>query len=91
MAETVYFGTDEIRMSGGKFRTTRRYARAVASSPLLHIPREQTVVMAGKGGVNVGRLDAMRFAIGSYSVDIYGGTPDTDYSGYTPAAQGVTL
>lgn len=41
--ETIYMGADEIRMSAGKFRTTRRYIRAVAASPLTVVPKGKTI------------------------------------------------
>lgn len=41
--ETIYFGTDEIRFSAGKFRTSRRYLRAVSSGATTVVAKGRTI------------------------------------------------
>lgn len=52
MSEAIYFSTSEIRMSAGKFRTSRRYIRA-KSPGLFAIAKQRTidVVWDGAGGL----------------------------------------
>lgn len=63
MAETIYFGTDEIRMSAGKFRTTRRYVRAASSSPLFAVPQGRTLNLSYH---SAGALDQWRYSVNGF-------------------------
>ena len=82
MSETLYLGTDEIRASAGKFRTTRRYIRGVAASPTFYVAKGPTISMStgGAGGTPI-----YRYSVGGYIV-----APAGSIS-FTATVQGVTL
>ena len=63
MSETLYLGTDEIRASAGKFRTTRRYIRNGASITF-YIAQGQTINVGFALGV-----PNYRYSVGGYVVD----------------------
>tara|TARA_R110000868_G_scaffold387377_1_gene655934 strand:- start:518 stop:766 length:249 start_codon:yes stop_codon:yes gene_type:complete len=82
MSETLYLGTDEIRASAGKFRTTNRYIRSVAATQTFYVAKGATVSMSlgGPGGTPL-----YRYSVGGYIV-----APAGTIS-FTATVQGVTL
>lgn len=85
MSETVYFGTDELRMSAGKFRTTRRYIRAVSSGQLFVVPKGRTIDVLYS---TTAGLEAYRYSVDGY-VKNYARASTS--SSFTATAQKVTL
>lgn len=85
MAETVYMGTDEIRLGGGKFSTKKRYIRG-SSSPTMQLPKGRTLYIAIEPTLIV---KAWRYPVGSYVVawTLSGQTALTD----TAPTQGVVI
>lgn len=63
MAETLYFGTDELRMSAGKFRTTRRYIRAATTAPLFAVAQTRTMDIVYSASAGLG---AWRYSVNGY-------------------------
>jgi hypothetical protein len=79
MSETIYLGTDEIRLSAGKFRTTRRYIRS-GGAVTFYIPKGRTLNV-----VLDGNIPKWRYAVGSYAVDGWG------LGGFNASVAGCTL
>lgn len=79
MSETFYAGTDEIRASAGKFRTTRRYIRNT-SSVTFYIPKGRTLSVTLDQNV-----PKWRYAVGGYVVDGW------DLGGFNATVAGCTL
>lgn len=86
MAEVIYLGTDEIRAGNGKFRSSRRYVRASATSTL-PVAQTRTLDMT-RGQSNDGATVWFRYAVGSYVIS--GGQVNTG-STYTASVTNVTL
>lgn len=63
MAETFYAGTDEIRMSAGKFRTSRQYLRLASSSALFVMAQTRTLNLSYH---SAGALDQWRYSVDGY-------------------------
>lgn len=63
MSEAIYFGTDELRMAAGKFRTSRRYIRAGTTSPVFAIAKGRTMdlIYSSTSG-----LEAYRYSVDGY-------------------------
>lgn len=83
MAETIYLGTDEIRVADGKFRSSRRYIRASATSTL-PVAQSKTLDVTVSGSSQVW----FRYAVGSYIVQ--GGSASTG-STFAATVTNVTL
>lgn len=79
MSETFYAGTDEIRASAGKFRTTRRYIRNGAAITF-YIPQGKTMNVGFASGV-----PNYRYSVGGYVIDPQG------VGGFTATVKGCTL
>lgn len=80
MSETLYLGTDEIRASSGKFRTTRRYIRGVPTGQTFYVPQGPTLAMSATGP---GGTPQYRYSVGGYIV-----APSGSIS-FTATVQGV--
>ena len=65
MSETIYLGTDEIRLSAGKFRTTRRYLRASSATGAFAMVRGRSLEFAIQGGGAV----LYRYSVAGYVVE----------------------
>lgn len=63
MSETIYFGTDELRMAAGKFRTSRRYIRAGTTSPVFAIAKGRTMDLIYSSTAG---LEAYRYSSDGY-------------------------
>ena len=63
MAETAYFGTDEIRLSVGKFRTSRRYIRSATSSPVFAVAKGRTLDVVYNSAYALG---CWRYSVNGY-------------------------
>jgi len=63
MSETIYLGTDEIRASAGKFRTSRRYIRNGASITF-YIAQGKTINVGFALGV-----PTYRYSVAGYVID----------------------
>lgn len=87
MSETLYFGTDELRMSAGKFRTTRRYIRAATSAPLFAMAQTRTIDLVYSASAG---LAAYRYSVNGY-VQYYAHSGGSGSSSYAATVEEVKI
>jgi hypothetical protein len=85
MSETIYFGTDEIRMSAGKFRTTRRYIRAATTSPVFAIAQSKTLDVVYGSSFALARF---RYSVNGYVINY---TTDATSSSFAATVEEVKI